>query len=89
MDHLKVLKEKVASLRAEIAHISKLNEQYRRRESKETMAQVAHGKRHERLLGIQEELIRLADLGLGDHAANQILEHDHSRLQRIKHPRAS
>lgn len=49
MDHLAVLREKVGSLRAEIAQIQELNDQYRRERGNEIQAQVAHGQRHERL----------------------------------------
>jgi hypothetical protein len=63
MDHLEVLREKIARLRAEIAAIQESNQEYRLREWLETEAQVAHGERQERLLGIQQELAQVADLG--------------------------
>jgi hypothetical protein len=63
MDHLAVLREKIASLRSEIADLQVLNHQYRREGGHETEAQVAHGQRHERLQAIQQELVQLADLG--------------------------
>lgn len=89
MDHLKVLKEKVLSLRAEIAEIREQNERYRSQKGNGTMAQVAHGQRHERLQGIQKELGRLADLGRAVHTANQIREHNRGRVELMKHSRAS
>jgi len=89
MDHLKVLKEKVVSLRAEIAQINELNEQYRRRKDNATVDQIAHGQRHERLQVIQKELGRLADLGRSVHTANQIRERDRIRLEQMRNAKAS
>jgi transcriptional regulator of NAD metabolism len=63
MDHLEVLREKIARLRAEIAYIHELNQEYRLRQSNETEAQVAHGQRQERLQAIQQELAQVRDLG--------------------------
>jgi hypothetical protein len=63
MDHLEVLREKIGSLRAEIAHIQELNSQYRREGRNESQAQVAHSQRNERLQAIQQELAKLAGLG--------------------------
>jgi hypothetical protein len=63
MDHLAVLREKIGRLRAEIADLQELNDQYRGQGHHETEAQVAHGQRHERLQAIQRELVQLADLG--------------------------
>ena len=63
MDHLAVLREKIASLRAEIAQLQTLNDRYRRQGRTGTEEQVAHGERHERLQAIQQELSQLADLG--------------------------
>jgi len=60
MDHLAVLREKIGNLRAEIAQLQELNEQYRRQGRNETQAQIVHGKRHERLQAIQQELTQLA-----------------------------
>ena len=58
MDHLAALREKIKSLRDEIAHLQQLNDQYRRQGRNGTEAQVAHGQRHERLAEIQQELGR-------------------------------
>src|SRR5260370_40147134 len=66
MEHLAVLREKIGSLRAEIAHLQDLNAEYRRVGSQgrnEIQAQVAHGQRQERLQAIQQELAQLAGLG--------------------------
>jgi hypothetical protein len=63
MEHLVVLRNKVADLRQEIADIHQANEQFRRHGLKLANAQVAHGKRNERLQAIQHELAQLADLG--------------------------
>jgi hypothetical protein len=89
MDHLKVLQDKIVNLRAEIAQIHEQNEQYRRDKSNGTLAQVAHGQRHERLQVIQKELTKLADLGRKVHSANQAREHHRSRLELVKQSRAS
>jgi hypothetical protein len=63
MDHLGVLREKIGRLRAEIADIQALNEQFRRDGGNGADVQVAHGQRNERLQAIQSELVQLADLG--------------------------
>jgi hypothetical protein len=63
MDHLEVLRQKVATLRAEIVQLQELNQQYRRQYRADTEAQVAHGQRQQRLLAIQQELTQLARLG--------------------------
>ena len=89
MDHLKVLQDKIGSLRAEIAQIHEMNQQYRLQKDNGTGAQVAHGQRHERLQGIQKELVRLADLGRSIHSASQIREQNRARLELVKHSRAS
>lgn len=79
MDHLAVLREKIATLRAEIAHLQELNDQYRRRGRNETEAQIAHGARHERLQAIQQELTQLADLGRRVLSVEQIKEKNRAR----------
>ena len=63
MDHLEVLREKVASLRVEIVQLQELNEQYRRQARPDAQAHFAHGQRHERLQEIQQELTQIARLG--------------------------
>jgi hypothetical protein len=60
MDQLEALREKVVRLRAEIALIQESNERYRRHSRNDVEAQVAHGRRLERLLAIQAELAQLA-----------------------------
>ena len=84
MDHLAVLRETIARLRVEIADLQELNEQYRRESRHETEAQVAHGRRHERLQAIQQELAQLADLGRRVRSVEQMKEEHRSRLQRVK-----
>lgn len=74
MDHLEVLREKVATLRAEIAQLQALNDRYWLRRGNDTQAQVAHGQRHERLEQIQQELTQLADLGRRVRSVEQMKE---------------
>lgn len=80
MDHLAVLREKVGSLRAEIAQIQELNDRYRREHRNEIQAQVDHGQRHERLQAIQQELSQLADLGRRVRSVEQMKEQHRARL---------
>jgi hypothetical protein len=84
MDHLAVLREKIGRLRAEIADLQELNDQYRRQGRHETQAQVAHGQRHERLQAIQQELAQLADLGRRVRSFEQMKEEQRSRLNLAK-----
>ena len=60
MDHVEVLRAKIGRLRVEIAQIQELNKQYRLQGGNDVEAQVAHGRRLERLLAIQAELAQLA-----------------------------
>lgn len=80
MDHLLVLREKIGHLREEIAEIQKLNEQFRRDGGRGTEAQVAHGQRSDRLQAIQQELVRLADLGRKVVSAEQMKEKHRTRI---------
>lgn len=84
MDHLNVLREKIARLRAEIAHIQELNEQYRHRDQNETEAQIELGQRQERLQAIQQELAQLAGLGRKIISVEEIKEKNHFRLHLVK-----
>ena len=84
MDHLEVLRDKIALLRAEIAQLQELNEQYRREGRNETQAQIAHGQRHERLQAIQQELVQLADLGRRVRSVEQMKEEHRARLHLVK-----
>ena len=84
MDHLEVLREKVGRLRVEIAQIQELNEQYRRQGRNEPAAHVAHGRRHERLQAIQQELSQLASLGRKVRSIEEIKEKHRSRLHLVK-----
>ena len=80
MDHLAVLREKIGGLRAEIADLQELNNQYRRQSHPDTEAQVAHGRRHERLEAIRQELAQLANLGQRVLSMEQRKEEHRSRL---------
>ena len=84
MDHLAVLREKIGSLRAEIAQLRELNDEYRRERANEVPAQVAHGQRHERLQAIQQELSQLADLGRRVRSVEQMKEQHRTRLHPVK-----
>ena len=89
MDHLVVLRDKIAHLREEIADIQQLNEQFRRECWNAAEAQVAHGLRNEQLQAIQLELVRLADLGRKVVSTEQMREKHRSRLHLVKQKRAS
>ena len=89
MDHLGVLREKIGRLRAEIADIQALNEQFRRDGGNGADVQVAHGQRNERLQAIQSELVQLADLGRRIVSTEQVREKHRSRLPVVKHKRAA
>jgi len=84
MDHLGVLREKIGRLRAEIARLQELSEEYRREGRHETQAQIAHGQRHERLQAIQQELAQLADLGRRVRSVEQMKEQHRPRLHLAK-----
>ena len=84
MDHLEVLREKIGRLRVEIARLQELNGEYRREGRHDTQAQVAHGKRHERLQEIQQELTQLADLGRRVRSVEQMKEDHRSRSYLVK-----
>ena len=84
MDHLAVLREKIQRLRAEIADLQGLNDQYRGQRHHEPEAQVAHGQRHERLQAIQQELAQLADLGRRVLSMEQRKAEHRSRLPVVK-----
>ena len=84
MDHVEVLREKIARLRAEIAEIQHLNEQYRLRHLNAAYAQVAHGQRGERLQAIQQELTQLASLGRKVQSIEDTKEKHRTRLHLVK-----
>ena len=84
MDHLEVLREKIARLRSEIADIQELNEQYRFRGPKGPEADIAHSHRQERLQEIQEELVQLSRLSHKTLSIEQIREKHRSRLHLVK-----
>lgn len=63
MDHVTLLRDKIARFREEIADIQELNARFPPASRNGTVAQVAHGRRQARLQAIQHQLIQLADLG--------------------------
>jgi len=89
MDHLGVLREKIGKLRAEIADIHDLNEQFRRSGRMGADAQGEHGQRNERLQAIQLELVRLADLGRRVISTEQMKEKQRSKMHLVKQKQAS
>jgi hypothetical protein len=90
MDHLLVLRDKVGDLRAEIANIQNLNEQFRRRGRwNGADALVAHRQRNERLQAIQQELVRLANLSRKVVSTEQMREKHRTRLHLGKQKRVS
>ena len=89
MDHLGVLRDKIARLREEIADIQRLNEQFRRDAANSAEAQVAHEQRNERLQAIQHELLQLADLGRRVVSTEQMKEKHRSGLHLVNQKRAS
>lgn len=84
MDHLAVLREKIENIRAEIAQIQALNEQYRRTGRNDPQAQVAHGERQERLQAIQQELAQLAGLGRRVLSIEQRKAEHRTRMNLVK-----
>jgi len=89
MDDLLVLRDKIGRLREEIADIQKLNEQFRRDGLNGADAQVAHGRRNERLQAIQHELVQLGELGRKVVSTEQMRENHRTRLHLVKQKRAS
>jgi hypothetical protein len=89
MDHLRVLRDKISRFREEIADIQELNAQFRHAVRNGAVAQVAHGRRQERLQAIQHELIQLADLGRRVVSTEQINEKPLLRLHPVKRKRAA
>jgi hypothetical protein len=89
MDHLEVLREKIARLRSEIAQIQESNQEYRLRQWNGTEAQVAHGQRQQRLQEISQELAQVSDLGRRIHLVEQVKETHRSRPHLVKGAKAS
>jgi hypothetical protein len=89
MDHLGVLREKVAHLRTEIARIQELSQQYRSRQWNGGEAQVEQGKRQERLQGIQQELSQIANLSGTTHSARKMKEKLRPRPHLIRNAQAA
>ena len=84
MDHLEVLREKVATLRVEIVQLQELNERYRRQPRPDAQAHFAHGQRQERLQEIQQELTQIARLGGRLRSVEQMKEQHRSRPFLVK-----
>jgi len=84
MDHIEVLREKIARLRSEIGDIQVLNDQHRFGGQKGPEAQTAHVQRQARLEEIQEELIRLSNLSHKALSIEQMRENHYSRLHPVK-----
>jgi hypothetical protein len=89
MDHVRVLRDQIARFREEIADIQELNAQFRHALRNGTVAQVAHGRRQERLQAIQRELIQLANLGRRVVSTEQVNEKPLSRIQPVKGKRVA
>lgn len=83
MDHLLVLRDKIARLREEIAEILNLNQQFCRNGVNGADAQVAQRKRMERLQAIQQELVQLSDLGRKVVSTEQMREKHRTRLHLV------
>ena len=84
MDHIEVLREKIARLRLEIADIQGLNDAYRFGRQRGAEAEIAHVQRQERLQKIQEELIQLSDLSHRVLSIERMRENHRSRLHPVK-----
>jgi hypothetical protein len=89
MNQVEVLREKIARLRAEIADIQRSNLDYRLREWNGTDAQVAHGRRQERLQAIQRELAQVSDLGRRIHSIDKMREEHRADPRIVKQEKAS
>ena len=87
MDHLEVLREKIGRLRAEIAHLQELDNDYYRRHGRNWMhaeAQVEHDQRLERLQAIQQELAQIAGLGPRAQSVEQMKQQHRARPYLLK-----
>jgi hypothetical protein len=84
MDHIAVLREKIAHLRSEIAEIQEQNDRYRFGAQRGAEAEIAHVQRQERLQEIQEELIQLSNLSHKALSIAQMRENHRSRLHPVK-----
>lgn len=89
MDQIRVLRDKIGRFREEIAGIQELNDKFRRKVRNGAVAQVAHGRRQERLQAIQHELGRLADLGRRVILTGQMKKKHGSRLHPVRQKRAA
>jgi hypothetical protein len=89
MDYLGVFRAKIGILRTEIADIQELNQQFRRDDRNGAGAQIAHGRRQERLQAIQHELLQLADFGRTAVSTEQMTEERRSPTHLVKRKRAA
>jgi hypothetical protein len=89
MNYLGVLRDKIGSLREEIAEIQELNAQFRRKHENGAVVQVAYGRRIERLQAIQHELGQLARLGSTVVLTEQTKVSHHSSTHLVKRKRAA
>ena len=89
MDHVTLLRDKIARFREEIAGIQELNQRFRCDGENGTGVQVAHGQRSERLQGIQHELAQLADLGRRVVSTKRTAEKHPSQPHTVKQKRAA
>ena len=84
MDHIDVIRKKIARLRLEIAGIQELNDRYRFRRKYDTEAETAHVQRHQRLEAIQYELNQLSNLNRKAVSIEQMRENLNVRLHYTK-----
>ncbi len=84
MDHIDVLRQKIAALRAEIAQIRQLNEEYGTQNRNGADDRSSFEDRNERLQAIQQELVRLAGLGRKIESIEEMKERHRTRLYGAK-----
>jgi hypothetical protein len=89
MDYLAFFRAKIGRLRAEIADIQEMNQQFRRDGRHGAVVQFAHGQRSERLQAIQRELEQLTDLGQRFVSTEQIKKPHRSPTHLVKRKRAA
>jgi hypothetical protein len=78
MDHVSVLKQKVGELRAEIAQIHMLNQQFRRETNHDAASEMADMRRQSRLQEIQRELARFSEFGKPGTSSGKARDHEPS-----------
>ena len=85
--HLDVLRERLRVTCRDRSH-QELNQEYWLREWNGTEAQVAHGRRHERLQPVQHELAQVGDLGRRIHLVDKIRGQNRPRLHLVEQEKA-